>query len=127
VRLAGPRVVPLERAVVGTGFAYDSRMRAGQVEVVRALLPRVADIRRLGAAALDLCFLAAGRLDAYFEAGLHMWDHAAGGLIAAEAGCALSGLRGAPPSQRFYAAAGPALAPDFFALLEQLDADEVSS
>jgi myo-inositol-1(or 4)-monophosphatase len=91
------------------------------------LLPAVADIRRLGSAALDLCFLAAGRVDAFFEAGLNAWDHAAGGLIAEEAGCVVSGLRGQPPSARMVAAAGPALAADFFALLESLGADEVNS
>jgi myo-inositol-1(or 4)-monophosphatase len=127
VRLTGPREVPLHRAVVGTGFGYQAAMRARQVAVVAPLLPRVADLRRLGAASLDLCFLAAGRLDAYFEAGLNPWDHAAGGLVAAEAGCVVSGLRGRPPSQLFYAATGAALAPEFFELLEAVGADGVSS
>lgn len=125
--LHGPRDVPLARAVVGTGFSYDAAMRSRQVAVVVPLLPRVADIRRLGASSLDLCFVAAGRLDGYFEAGLHRWDYAAGGLIAAEAGCVSSGLRGRPPSERLFAVAGPALADDLFALLEELGADEVSS
>jgi myo-inositol-1(or 4)-monophosphatase len=125
-RLSGPREVPLARAVVGTGFAYDAAVRARQIAVVVPLLPRVADIRRLGAASLDLCFLAAGRLDAYFEAGLNRWDHAAGGLIAAEAGCVTSGLHGRAPSAQLYAAAGPALAADLFALLESLAADRVT-
>lgn len=124
-RLTGPRDVALDRAVVGTGFGYDAAVRARQIAVLAPLLPRVADIRRLGAASLDLCFLAAGRLDAYFEAGLNAWDHAAGGLIAAEAGCVASGLRDRPPSKQLYAAAGPTLAPEFFALLESLDADRV--
>jgi len=126
-RLTGPREVPLQRAVVATGFAYDATMRARQIDVVRPLLPRVADIRRLGAASLDLCFVAAGRLDAYFEVGLHPWDHAAGALIAAEAGCVVSGLRGRAPSERMLAVAGAGLAADFFALLEELGADGVSS
>lgn len=125
IALYGPRDVPLNRAVVGTGFAYDAELRARQIEVVRPLLPRVADIRRLGAASLDLCYLAAGRLDAYFEAGLNRWDYAAGGLIAAEAGCVLSGLRGRPASPELFAGAGPSLAGDFFALLESLGADRV--
>lgn len=123
VRLSGPRQVPLGRAVVGTGFGYDATVRARQAAVLVPLLPAVADVRRLGAASLDLCFLAAGRLDAYFEVGLNVWDHAAGGLVAAEAGCALSGLRGRPPSGHCFAAAGLGLAADFFALLESLDAD----
>ena len=123
VRLTGPRQVPLGNAVVGTGFGYDAAVRARQAAVLVALLPTVADVRRLGAASLDLCFLAAGRLDAYFEVGLNVWDYAAGGLVATEAGCVVSGLRGRPPSAGCYAAAGPDLAPEFFARLEFLDAD----
>jgi myo-inositol-1(or 4)-monophosphatase len=126
-RLTGPRDVPLARAVVGTGFGYDAGARTRQGAVVAALLPRVADVRRLGAAALDLCFVAAGRLDAYFEAGLNPWDYAAGGLVAAEAGCAVSGLRGRPGSGRCYAVTAAPLAEAFFGLLEELDADLINS
>jgi myo-inositol-1(or 4)-monophosphatase len=122
-RLGGPRDVPLSRAVVGTGFSYDAATRGRQARVVTELLPRVADIRRLGAASLDLCYVAAGRMDAYFELGLKLWDYAAGGLIAAEAGCVASGLRGQAPSQRFYAVAGPGLADQLFEVLTGLDAD----
>lgn len=128
--LAGTRDVPLARAVVGTGFAYDSVRRARQAELVAALLPSVADIRRLGSAALDLCFVAAGRLDGYFEAGLNQWDYAAGALIAAESGCVVSGLRGRAASGTLLAVAGAGLAAEFFAALEALGADrldEVSS
>jgi myo-inositol-1(or 4)-monophosphatase len=123
--LPGPREVPLPRAVIGTGFGYDAARRARQAAVVAALLPRIADIRRIGAAALDLCAVAAGRLDGYFEVGLNPWDWSAGVLIASEAGCAVSGLRGRPVGGAMTAVAGPALAPDFFALLEELDADQV--
>ena len=126
-RLTGPRDVPLERAVVGTGFSYDAGVRRAQAAVVAALLPRVADVRRMGAASLDLCAVAAGRLDAYFEAGLHPWDYAAGLLIASEAGCVGSGLRGAAPGNRLVAVAGPSLAGTFFAALTELRADAVSS
>ena len=122
-RLTGPRPVPLDKAVIGTGFGYDAALRARQAKVLVPLLPSVADIRRLGAASLDLCFLAAGRLDGYFEVGLNVWDFAAGGLVATEAGCVVSGLRGRPPSADCYTAAGPGLAGEFFALLESLDAD----
>ena len=125
--LAGPRGVPLARSVVGTGFGYDAGQRARQAAVVAELLPRVADVRRLGAASLDLCAVAAGRLDAYFEAELNYWDYAAGALIAAEAGCLVSGLRATPPSSRMVATAGAAAGADFFALLAELGADEVSS
>jgi myo-inositol-1(or 4)-monophosphatase len=125
-RLSGPRRVPLERAVVGTGFSYDAAQRARQGAVVAALLPRLADIRRLGSASLDLCGVAAGRLDAYYEAGLQTWDYAAGALIATEAGCAVSGLRERAPSSQLTAAAGLSLATEFFALLEELGADAVN-
>lgn len=124
-RLRERREVPLSRAVVGTGFSYDAMVRSRQVAALAPMLSRIGDVRRLGAASLDLCFLAAGRLDAYFEAGLNPWDHAAGGLVATEAGCLVSGLRGRPPSERLYAAAGPALAESFFALLESEGADSV--
>lgn len=121
------RDVPLSRAVVGTGFGYDAERRRRQASVVAALLPRVADIRRQGSASLDLCAVAAGRLDGYFEAGLSPWDYAAGALIAAEAGCVVSGLRGSAPGAHMVAVAPPALMDDFAALLEELGADQVSS
>ena len=127
VRLSGPRAVPLARAVVGTGFGYDAQRRARQGAVLARLLPLVADIRRLGSASLDLCAVAAGRLDAYFEAGLQPWDYAAGVLIATEAGCAASGLRDRAPSSNLTAVTGNLLAAEFFALLEELGADTVSS
>jgi len=126
-RLTGPRAVDVSRAVVGTGFGYDAGQRARQAAVVARLLPLIGDIRRLGSAALDLCAVAAGRIDAYFEAGLNPWDYAAGALVATEAGCLVSGLRGRPPGRSLTAAAAPATAPAFFALLESLDADAVSN
>lgn len=124
-RLTGPRSVPLAQAVVGTGFAYDAARRSRQIAVVAQLLPQIADIRRMGSASLDLCQVAAGRLDAYFEAGLSPWDYAAGALIAAEAGAITSGLRGRQVSGSLAAAVGTELAPDLLALLERLDADAV--
>jgi len=124
-RLTGPRGVPVARAVVATGFAYAAATRARQAAVVARLLPRVADIRRLGASSLDLCGVASGRLDAYYEAGLHAWDYAAGALVAAEAGCVVGGLRGGGPSDRFTVVSGPSCADELFALLEELGADRV--
>jgi myo-inositol-1(or 4)-monophosphatase len=124
-RLSGPRDVPLERAVVGTGFGYDRELRRRQAGVAAALLPRIADIRRIGSAAHDLCSVACGRLDAYFEVGLNPWDYGAGALIASEAGCVVSGLRGQPLTSRIAVAAGPGLAPALLALLEELGADRV--
>jgi myo-inositol-1(or 4)-monophosphatase len=76
----------LSMALVGTGFAYSRRRRTRQAELLARILPEVRDVRRIGSAALDLCMVAAGGLDAYFEHGLHVWDCAAGALIAAEAG-----------------------------------------
>ena len=84
LRLGDP--VPLATTLVGTGFAYDPATRAAQARFLVDLLPRVRDVRRSGAAATDLCSLAAGRLDAYFEAGLAPWDRCAGTVIAREAG-----------------------------------------
>ena len=73
-------------ALVATGFSYESERRALQADVLRRVLPAVRDIRRLGAASVDLCHVASGRVDAYYERGLHDWDKAAGMLIAREAG-----------------------------------------
>ncbi len=85
-RLRCSAVDDLSLALVGTGFAYSHRRRSVQAELVSKVLPKVRDVRRIGSAALDLCMVAAGRLDAYYEHGLHVWDSAAGALIAAEAG-----------------------------------------
>jgi myo-inositol-1(or 4)-monophosphatase len=82
----------LESAMVATGFAYDAAMRARQAEVVARVLPRARDLRRAGAAALDLAWCACGRYDAYYERGLHEWDLAAGALIAERAGLAVRRL-----------------------------------
>jgi myo-inositol-1(or 4)-monophosphatase len=99
----------LATALVGTGFAYDATRRARQGAVVSELLPSVRDIRRVGAAAIDLCWVAAGRLDAFYERGLAPWDLAAGALIAHEAGAATGDLDGGPPSGAFALAAAPGL------------------
>lgn len=76
----------LSMALLGTGFSYDAGQRRRQAAVLAALLPDVRDVRRIGSCALDLCMVAAGRLDAYFEDDVRVWDWAAGALIAAEAG-----------------------------------------
>lgn len=81
----------LETALVATGFGYTAQRRREQAEVLLELLPRVRDIRRIGSAAYDLCLLASGRLDAYYERGIQEWDFAAGVLIATEAGAVISG------------------------------------
>jgi myo-inositol-1(or 4)-monophosphatase len=121
-RLTGSVRTRLDQALVGTGFGYDARRRAHQGAVLAQLITRVRDIRRFGAAALDLCAVAEGTLDAYFEKGLNAWDHAAGGLIAAEAGAIVAGLAGATPGPEMVVAAPPALFEPLHAALVELDA-----
>jgi myo-inositol-1(or 4)-monophosphatase len=87
---------PLERALVATGFGYDADRRGRQAEVLRQVLPAVRDIRRAGAAAIDLAWVAAGRLDGYWERGLQRWDWAAGRLLITEAGGEVRDLEGKP-------------------------------
>jgi len=101
--------VPLGQALVGTGFGYDEGRRRVQGEVIAALLPYVRDIRRGGSASVDLCSVAAGRLDGFYERGLNYWDFAAGGLIAREAGAMVGGLAGKTESTSMAVAAGPGL------------------
>jgi myo-inositol-1(or 4)-monophosphatase len=98
---------PLDQALVATGFSYEPDRRAQQADVIRELLPKARDIRRAGAASLDLAWLAAGRIDAYFERGLHSWDWAAGRLLVEEAGGAVEWLDDDWPGMA--AASGPAL------------------
>lgn len=87
----------LAQGLVGTGFGYQAAVRAEQAAVLTTVLPRVRDIRRLGSAAVDLCLVGDGRLDAYYESGLKPWDLAAGWLIVTEAGGVVSGPGGADP------------------------------
>jgi myo-inositol-1(or 4)-monophosphatase len=110
----------LATALVGTGFSYQPDRRAEQGMVLSALLPRVRDVRRFGAASTDLCFVASGRLDVYYEAGLAPWDLAAGEIIAREAGAALSDLQGGPIRAGSILACAPALHEPFLALLGAL-------
>ncbi len=121
-RLTGSTATLLGQALVGTGFGYHPARRAHQAAVLAALLGDIRDIRRAGAASLDLCYAAEGRLDAYYEKGLNLWDHAAGGLIAEEAGLIVSGLSGAGPGPRMVLAAPPALYGRLHDRLVQLDA-----
>ena len=108
----------LSHALVGTGFGYDADRRARQATVLTRVLPNIRDIRRMGAASVDLCSVACGRVDAYFEKGLQPWDHAAGALVATEAGAIVRDLDGGPPTDDFCIAAPPAL---FTALRDLLD------
>ena len=84
----------IEKALVGTGFSYDSMAREQQAGIVARVLPRARDVRRFGSAALDLAHLACGRLDGFYEAPLEEWDKAAGLLIVTEAGGVITELPG---------------------------------
>lgn len=109
IRVSGQQDLGL--ALVGTGFGYTAERRAEQAEVVARVLPRIRDIRRLGSAAYDLCMVASGRLDAYYERGLQPWDYAAAALIASEAGAELLGVDAqTPPGEPLLLAAPPAIA-----------------
>ncbi|MCG6497491.1 inositol monophosphatase family protein [Kitasatospora sp. A2-31] len=98
---------PWGRALIGTGFSYVREVRVRQAAVLLALMPEVRDVRRGGAAAVDLCDVAAGRLDGYYERGLAPWDRAAGCLIAAEAGALVGGRPGHGPDGDLTVAAAP--------------------
>ncbi|CAM4141751.1 inositol monophosphatase family protein [Janibacter anophelis] len=99
----------LAHALCGTGFGYDADRRAWQAAVLTHVLPQVRDIRRFGSAALDLCRVAEGSLDVYYERGLNPWDMAAGWLVATEAGAVVSDLLGGAPRADMTIAAPPAL------------------
>ncbi len=116
-RLEVAPAVELSQALVATGFAYDSAMRSHQGGVVARLVSEVRDIRRMGTASLDLCAVATGRVNAYYERTLSPWDHAAGALIAREAGASVRGWDGAAPSREFIIAAHPTVADDLERLL----------
>ncbi len=113
----------LATALVATGFSYQADTRRAQAEVLTTVLPRIRDIRRLGAAATDLCALAVGRLDGYWERGLSPWDAAAGALIAREAGAIVSGETGDAPGALIVGAA-PGIHGALSALLEAAGAGD---
>ena len=95
--MRGSRRDELATALVATGFGYDAEVRRAQAATIAALLPEVRDVRRFGAAALDLAWCAAGRFDAYYERGVKRWDIAAGGLLCERAGLVVEPLAAAPP------------------------------
>lgn len=113
----------LATALVATGFGYTAPRRRHQGRVIAELLGRIRDIRRFGSAALDLCAVATGRVDAYYELGLNRWDLAAGALIASEAGASVGNLDGGPPLDGFLLAAGPELFGPLRSALRELGAD----
>lgn len=108
-RLSCSSVTELGQSLIATGFGYEASRRARQAQVLLRVLPRVRDIRRFGAASLDLCAAAEGIVDAYYERGLNPWDMAAGGLIATEAGLQVGGLAGRAASGDLVVAAPPQL------------------
>jgi myo-inositol-1(or 4)-monophosphatase len=112
----------LGRALVATGFSYRPERRAVQAAVLTRILPKLRDIRRMGAASVDLCSVAYGRADAYYERGLQPWDHVAGALVARESGALVGHLDGGPEDDDFILAAPPALYEPLRALLTEAGA-----
>jgi len=119
--LRSAAVDDLSMALLGTGFGYSRQRRAAQAALLARMLPVVRDVRRIGSAALDLCMVASGRLDAFYEHGLQVWDSAAGALIAAEAGARVvlpaPGVAGAGLAL----AAAPGIADELLAVLERFN------
>lgn len=117
-------VTSVALALVATGFGYDEDRRRAQGAVIAELLPQIRDLRRVGSAALDLCMVASGSVDAHFEHGLNPWDWAAGALIAEEAGAVVTvpgpGSRGSDGAVTM--ALAPGIASEFTALLERVGA-----
>jgi myo-inositol-1(or 4)-monophosphatase len=116
------RPAGLAQALVATGFSYDAAQRTRQGAATALVLGRVRDIRRSGSAALDLCHVAAGRLDAYWELDLSPWDYAAGSVIAREAGAEVVLAKAAHGRGPAVVAAHPALMPAFLDLLREAGA-----
>ena len=112
----------LSMALLGTGFGYSRRRRTTQAALLAQMLPVVRDVRRIGSAALDLCMVAAGRLDAFYEH-LQVWDSAAGALIATEAGARvlLPAPIGAVGGAGLVVAAAPGIADELVATLKRFN------
>jgi myo-inositol-1(or 4)-monophosphatase len=109
----------LGRALVGTGFGYSAERRIAQAQRLTKLIGEVRDLRRMGSAAVDLCFVAAGRLDVYFEQHINSWDCAAGELIAREAGAITSDFSGGDARPAEMLAAAPGVHAAFLALISR--------
>jgi myo-inositol-1(or 4)-monophosphatase len=112
----------LSQALVATGFSYLPERRERQARMLATVLPAVRDVRRMGAATLDLCWVACGRVDAYYESGLQPWDLAAGAVIAAAAGARVEGLEGPVSESGSVLAVTPALLDPLRALLDEAQA-----
>jgi myo-inositol-1(or 4)-monophosphatase len=114
-------VTELSVALLGTGFGYSPRRRAAQAALLARLLPTVRDVRRIGSAALDLCMVAAGRLDVYYEHGIKPWDYAAGSLIATEAGARVMLPGPEIECGEVIVAAAPGIADEFLEMMQRVD------
>jgi myo-inositol-1(or 4)-monophosphatase len=107
VPIHGSACTALANALVATGFSYTPRLRAVQGEIVRKLLPVARDVRCFGSAAIQLAWVACGRIDAYFERDIKIWDWAAGALIASESGAVVE--YPCPENEGLVSAAGAAI------------------
>lgn len=121
--IAASSATDLARALVATGFSYDAARRRAQAQVLVEVIPDIRDIRRFGAASVDLCAVACGRVDGYWERGLAPWDLAAGIVIAREAGAVVTDLHGGPPAGGAVVAAAPGIADALRARLLAAGAD----
>src|SRR5215467_1822178 len=121
-RLSGSHPTDLAHSLIATGFGYDPAVRAHQARVLAGMADRIRDIRRFGAAALDLCAAAEGIVDGFYHQGLNLWDMAAGGLVAAEAGLLVTGVDGGPPNGSLVIAAPPGIHGALRTVLADLDA-----
>lgn len=124
-RLGVGSATALDAALVGTGFAYTAERRRVQAQLLVDVLPQVRDIRRIGSAALDLCLVAAGQLDGYYELGLNAWDFAGGWLVLTEAGGVFTGPGGGAPSGRLSVAGNADVQRQLLQLVDRADLDWV--
>ncbi|WP_185275074.1 inositol monophosphatase family protein [Leifsonia shinshuensis] len=116
-RLRRRPVRALDGALVATGLAHTPALRSAQLAVLARLLPQVGDLRRSGSAAVDLCWVAAGRIEAFFQPGLKVWDYAAAQLVLTESGCDFRLAAGLEDSTETIVAASPEVSADFLAAL----------
>ncbi len=123
-RLRVSEVQRIEEALVATGFGYRAERRLTQGAALARMLPKVRDVRRFGAASLDLCAVAGGQVDAYFERGLQRWDFAAGRLLVREAGGLVRGLDTEEPSESMLVASGPGISEPLRSLLRASGAQQ---
>ena len=118
IRINTSDTVELSQSLMGTGFGYAMQQRKQQAAVLNYVLPSVRDIRRMGSCAIDLCEVASGRLDGFYEKGVNHWDYAAGALIVREAGGIVSGIQGKPEGTDMLLACAPGIHQQMNGLLE---------